>query len=65
MIEITKACIAAFMKAKNYLVISCREKKKKYQKDGENVFSKDLKKNILLTSKSCLWLTFYQTDFMK
>ena len=64
MIEITKACIVAFMKAKNYLVISCREKKKK-QKDGENVFSKDLEKNILLTSKSCLWLTFYQTEFMK
>ena len=27
-IEITKACIVAFMKGKNYLVVWCREKKK-------------------------------------
>ena len=35
-IEITKACIAAFMKARNYLVVWGREKKKK--EDSENVF---------------------------
>ena len=28
MIEITKACIVALMKARNSLVVSCREKKK-------------------------------------
>ena len=33
--------------------------------DGENVFCKALAKNFLLTSKSCLWRTFYQMDFMK
>ena len=36
MIEITKACIVAFMKARNSLVVWCREKKK--TEDGENVF---------------------------
>ena len=35
-IEITKACIAAFMKAINYLVVLCRERKK--TEDSENVF---------------------------
>ena len=33
--------------------------------DGKNVFFKALAKKFLLTSKSCLWLTFYQMDFMK
>ena len=27
-VEITKACIVAFMKARNYSVVSCRERKK-------------------------------------
>ena len=35
-IEITKACIAAFMKARNSLVVWCRERKK--TEDSENVF---------------------------
>ena len=37
-IEITKACIVAFLKARNSLVAWCREKKK--TEDGENVFFK-------------------------
>ena len=44
MIEITKACIAAFMKARNSLVVWSREKKK--TEDGENVFFKALAKNF-------------------
>ena len=40
-----------------------REEKK--IEDGENVFFKALAKIFLLTSKSCLWLIFYQMDFMK
>ena len=36
-IEVTKAGIAAFMKARNSLVVSCRERGKKTE-DGENVF---------------------------
>ena len=55
--------IVAFMKARNSSVVSCREKKK--TENGENVFFKAFAKNFLLTSKSCLWPTFYQMDFMK
>ena len=47
MIGITKACIVAFMKAKNSMVFWCREKKK--ADDGENVFFKALAENFLLT----------------
>ena len=36
MIEITKACVATFMKARNSLAVWCREKKK--SEDSENVF---------------------------
>ena len=46
MIEITKACIIAFMKARNSLVVRCREKKK--TEGGENVFFKALAKIFLL-----------------
>ena len=42
MIEITNA--VAFMKARNYLVAWCREKKK--TEDGENVFLEGLAKKI-------------------
>ena len=35
-IEITKAYIAAFMKARNSLVVSCRERK--ITEDSENFF---------------------------
>ena len=47
-IEITKACIVAFIKARNSSV----ERRKKTE-DGENVFFKALATNLLLTSKSC------------
>ena len=63
MIEITKACIVAFMKVTNSLVVWCREEKK--IEDGENVFSKALAKIFLLTSESCFWPTFYQMDLWK
>ena len=42
MIEITKACVAAFMKARNSLAVWCRERKK--TEDSENVFLKLLLK---------------------
>ena len=41
MIEITNAFIVVFMKARDFLVVWCREKKKKTE-DGENVFFKAL-----------------------
>ena len=62
--EIAKACIVTFMKAINSLLVWYREKKKK-QKYDENVFFKALAKNLLLTSKSCLWPTFHQMEFKK
>ena len=66
MIEITKVCIVAFMKARDSLVALCREnKKKKKTEDGEILFFKALTKIFLLISKSCLWPTFYQMDFKK
>ena len=40
------------------------ERRKKTE-DSENVFFKALAKHLLLTSKSGLWPTFYQMDFMK
>ena len=40
------------------------ERRKKTE-DGENVYFKALAKNFWLTSKSCLWPTFYQMDFME
>ena len=64
MIEITKVCIVAFMKARSSLLVWFREKEKKTQ-DGENLFFKALAKDFLLTSKSCLLPTFYQMDFRK
>ena len=45
LIEIIKACVVAFMKARNSLVVWCREKKKKTE-NGENVFFKSLVKNL-------------------
>ena len=50
-IEMTKACIVPFMKSRNSLIVSCREKEK--TEDGENVFFKALAKVFLLISKSC------------
>ena len=40
-------------------------KRRKKTEDGENVFFEALAKILLLTSKSCLWSTFYQMDFMR
>ena len=48
--------MVAYMKAKNSLVVWCREKKKKTD-DGENVFFNALVKNVLLTLKSFSWPT--------
>ena len=43
-IKITKPCTVAFMKARNCLVVRCREKRVDWKKkeDGENVFLKHL-----------------------
>ena len=40
MIEITKACIVAFMKATNSSAVQCREKRGNWKKteNGENLF---------------------------
>ena len=62
-IKVTKACIVAFMKARNFLVELCTVRKK--TEDNENVIFKVLAKNILLAWKSCSWPIFYQMDFMK
>ena len=59
MIEITKACTVASMKARNSLVVvQCREKKvnwKKNTEDSENLFFKALANRFWLTSKSYSW----------
>ena len=59
-IEITNACIVAFMKARNSSAVWCKEKK---TEDVENVVFEALAQNFLLTSKNSLWPTFYQMDF--
>ena len=53
------------MKARNSSVVSCREREREKTEDGENVFFEAFAKNFLLTSKNCLWPTFYQMDVMK
>ena len=56
MIDITKTC--TFMKARNSLVVQCREKHvnwRKKTKDGENLFFKALANRFWLTLKSCSW----------
>ena len=58
MIEITKACAVAFMKAKNPLVVRCREKHVnlgKKTEDGENLLFKALGNRFWLASKSYSW----------
>ena len=60
--EITKACIVTFIKARNSFIVYVEKSKK--TEDGENVFFKAFAIKFLLTSKSCLWPTFYQMDFM-
>ena len=51
------------MKARNSSLFHVEKVEK--TENGENVFCKAFAKNFLLTSKSCSWPTFYQTDFMK
>ena len=49
---ITKACIVAFMKARNFWLLDVqRRKKNKKTEDNENVFFKAFAKIFLLTSK--------------
>ena len=63
-IEITKACVVGFMKARNSLFVWCRENKK--NRRWWKYVSKGLDKHFLLTSScSCSWPTFYQMDFRK
>ena len=62
-IEITKASTAAFMKARNSLIVWCKERKK--QKIVKKYFVEALGKTFLLTWEYCSWPTFYQMDFMK
>ena len=58
-IEITKACTVASMKARiSLVVVQCREKKvnwKKNTEDSENLFFKALANRFWLTSKSYSW----------
>ena len=76
MIEITKTCTVAFMKARISLVIRCREKCAIWKKteNGGNMFHKAVANRFRGASKlisraeeqkNCLWATFYQMDFMK
>ena len=53
---------SCFYESKKFLGCLIQREKKRAG-DGKNVFFKALAKKFLLTSKSCLWLTFYQTDF--
>ena len=54
------------MKARNSLVVSCREREReKKAEDGENVFFKALANKLFMVQLSCSWPTFYQMDFMK
>ena len=70
MIEITKACAASFMKARDNFVLRCREKRVRLKKreNGENVFFKALANRFQLTStlisctkeqQNCLWTNLY------
>ena len=76
MIQIAKTCIAALMKARNFLICQCIEECVNWNKveDGEEIFFKALANRFRLTPKlirrvkeqqSCLRPTFYQMKFMK
>ena len=74
-IEITKACTVAFMKARNSLVFRCKEELvnwKKITENGGKLFVKASNNRflinmemLLMVQQSCLWPTFYQLDFIK
>ena len=58
MIEITKACTLAFMKARNSFVVRCREKRANWKKKtryDESLFFKAIDNRFWLTSKSYSW----------
>ena len=57
MIEITKACTVAVMKARNSLAVRWREKLANWKKtgDGEKKFFKVLANRFWLTSESYSW----------
>ena len=66
-IGITKV---AFMKAKNYSVVRCREKRVNWKKKKQKmvkIYFRSTSKLISRVKKqqNCLWTTFYQMVFMK
>ena len=54
---------SSFNESKKFL--DCLIYRKEKTEYGENVFFKAFAKYFWLTSKSCLWPTFYHMDFMK
>ena len=68
-IEITKACIVAFMKARNFSAVQCREKRMNWKKKQKMVKIHFRSTSKLISrvkeQQNCLWTTFYQMDFMK
>ena len=58
MIEIKTVCAIASIKARNSLVVQCRERKvnwKKKREGGKNLFFKALANTFWLTTKSYSW----------
>ena len=55
-IEIAKACTVTFVKARNSLVVRCREKRVSWEKteNAETLFFKDFANRFWSKSKSCL-----------
>ena len=70
-IEITKACSADFMKARNSLVVRCRERERERESEKNRRWWVEKQKiwanikNMLMVQQSCLWLNLYQMDFMR
>ena len=59
-IEITKTCTVAFIKARNSSVFRCREERvnwKKTTENGEKLFFKASANRFWLTSKCCTWFS--------
>ena len=54
---------SSFYESKEFL--DCLIYRKEKTEYGENAFFKALAKYFWLTSKSCVWPTFYHMDFMK
>ena len=65
-IKITKSsCTVTFRKARNSLVIRCREERVSWRKkteDGENLFFKASANEFWITSKSCSWFNKVDHD---